>query len=179
MHTALFDGNEDKLHAVASAIKHLFHDPETPFWTGRVMDLLFDGIDIDCRNVYEGFDHYTDRSGLLFAAQFSKYIKVINREHLKFSMMGEVSRFEFVFGCCKRVKIVIHLRLTALRWVPSECVAVSGTTTTWVVCTLSIKRETTGQVSSAVITLRAQIRQFFRHGWNPRTGCGRSSPAYV
>lgn len=36
------------INIAKSAIKTLFHDPTDVFWTGRVMDLLFDGIEIDC-----------------------------------------------------------------------------------------------------------------------------------
>lgn len=43
--------NVDKkpmLSLVAKAIDSLFHEPKDMFWTGRVMDMLFDGIPIDC-----------------------------------------------------------------------------------------------------------------------------------
>lgn len=33
---------------VSKAIDHLFHEPKDMFWTGRVMDMLFDGVPIDC-----------------------------------------------------------------------------------------------------------------------------------
>lgn len=43
--------NVDKkpmLPVIVSAVNHLFHNPADAFWTGRVMDLLYDGIPIDC-----------------------------------------------------------------------------------------------------------------------------------
>lgn len=43
--------NYDKkamLPTISGAINELFHHPATPFWTGRVMDILFDGVNIDC-----------------------------------------------------------------------------------------------------------------------------------
>lgn len=36
------------LNVAKTAIKEIFHEPKDAFWTGRVMDLLFDGIEIDC-----------------------------------------------------------------------------------------------------------------------------------
>lgn len=36
------------LHVAKAAIKELFHEPTDVFWTGRVMDVLFNGIEIDC-----------------------------------------------------------------------------------------------------------------------------------
>lgn len=36
------------LPIVIEAIDAMFHHPTNPFWTGRVMDYLFDGIEIDC-----------------------------------------------------------------------------------------------------------------------------------
>lgn len=36
------------LNIAKTAIKELFHEPTDVFWSGRVMDLLFDGIEIDC-----------------------------------------------------------------------------------------------------------------------------------
>lgn len=86
--------NVDKkplLDMTASAIKNLFHDPETPFWTGRVMDLLFDGFDIDCSS--QEFSAQATCSVL--ASGDVQAIRVISKEHLKFSMMGGVSHSTF------------------------------------------------------------------------------------
>lgn len=33
-----------------AAIKEIFHQPTTAFWTGKVMDLLFNGFDVDCKS---------------------------------------------------------------------------------------------------------------------------------
>lgn len=32
------------------AIKEIFHNPTTVFWTGKAMDLIFHGFDVDCRS---------------------------------------------------------------------------------------------------------------------------------
>ncbi|XP_031624944.1 sensory neuron membrane protein 1-like [Contarinia nasturtii] len=37
----------------ATAIDAIFHNPKDMFWTGRVMDVLFDGIPIDCSTADE------------------------------------------------------------------------------------------------------------------------------
>lgn len=87
--------NVDKkpmLPVVANAIKGIFHEPTTPFWTGRVMDLLFDGFDVDC-------------SSQEFAAQATcsvlgsgdvQAIKIISEDLLKFSMLGGVSNQPYI-----------------------------------------------------------------------------------
>lgn len=69
------------------AIKYLFNSPETPFWTGRVMDLLFNGFDIDCSS--SEFEAKATCSVL--ASGDVAAIRVIDENHLKFSMMGGVS----------------------------------------------------------------------------------------
>lgn len=79
--------NRKLLGMVSKAINNIFHTPTTPFWTGRVIDLLFDGVDIDC-------------SSTSFAAKSTcsvlvdmKNIRVIDSQHLKFSILGEVKTF--------------------------------------------------------------------------------------
>lgn len=36
------------LSKIFVAIKKIFHDPKTAFWTGKAMDLIFHGFDVDC-----------------------------------------------------------------------------------------------------------------------------------
>lgn len=36
------------MRVAKGAIKEIFHDPSDAFWTGRAMDLMFHGIQIDC-----------------------------------------------------------------------------------------------------------------------------------
>ncbi|KAJ6632868.1 Sensory neuron membrane protein 1 [Pseudolycoriella hygida] len=39
---------EPMLPLIAAAIQEIYHKPTTAFWTGKVMDLLFNGIEVDC-----------------------------------------------------------------------------------------------------------------------------------
>lgn len=36
------------LPLISKAVDLIFHEPKSIFWTGKVMDLLFNGIPIDC-----------------------------------------------------------------------------------------------------------------------------------
>lgn len=36
------------MHVGKAAIREIFHEPTDVFWTGRAMDLMFNGIQIDC-----------------------------------------------------------------------------------------------------------------------------------
>lgn len=48
---ALLATNYDKqplLGVIEGAFNNLFHHPKDAFYTGRVLDLLFDGVSIDC-----------------------------------------------------------------------------------------------------------------------------------
>lgn len=36
------------MNVAKAAIKEIFHEPTDVFWTGRAMDLMFNGIIIDC-----------------------------------------------------------------------------------------------------------------------------------
>lgn len=36
------------LPLISKAIDLIFHEPKNIFWTGKVMDILFNGIPIDC-----------------------------------------------------------------------------------------------------------------------------------
>lgn len=75
------------LPVVANAINQIFHDPVDPFFTGRVMDLLFDGVDIDCSSSH--FEAQATCSVL--GSGDVQAIRIINEELLRFSMLGGVS----------------------------------------------------------------------------------------
>ncbi|KAL7031976.1 hypothetical protein ACKWTF_007190 [Chironomus riparius] len=57
-------------------------DPTTPFLTARVMDILFDGVPIDCN--HDEFEATTFCSKL----ESEKGFKIINETHLAFSILG-------------------------------------------------------------------------------------------
>lgn len=63
--------------------------PTTPFWTGRVMDYLFDGIEIDCTS--EQFEAKATCS--VFATGEVKAIQPVREDIYKFSIFGAVSQF--------------------------------------------------------------------------------------
>lgn len=37
-----------QFHYLSVAIREIFHNPKTIFWTGKAMDFLFNGVDVDC-----------------------------------------------------------------------------------------------------------------------------------
>lgn len=66
------------------ALTQIF-EPKTPFLTARAMDILFDGIGIDCsKSQFEA-------SSLCSALESERAIKVVNDTYLKFSILGGVS----------------------------------------------------------------------------------------
>lgn len=77
------------LNVAIAAIKELFHEPTDVFWTGRAMDLLFDGIIIDCNT--------TVPLAKLTCNQIKKSgnpaIQPLPDKKLKFSILGGVSPF--------------------------------------------------------------------------------------
>lgn len=86
--------NVDKkpmLPIISKAINQIFHDPVDPFWSGRVMDLLFDGIDVDCSSA--SFEAMATCSVL--GSGEVQAIRVINDDLYKFSMIGGVSYIDF------------------------------------------------------------------------------------
>lgn len=81
--------NVDKkpmLGMAAQALRAMFHDPATPFWTGRAMDLLFDGLDIDCSST----DFAAQGTCAVLASGEVQSVRVINETSLKMSLMGGV-----------------------------------------------------------------------------------------
>lgn len=74
------------LHVASTAIKEIFHEPKDAFWTGKAMDLLFNGIDIDCST--------TNPLAKLACSEIRKsknqMIQKVNRTQMKFSILGGV-----------------------------------------------------------------------------------------
>ena len=66
------------------ALKQIFK-PKTPFLTAPVMDILFNGVGIDCSS--EEFE----ASSFCGAMSNEKAIKVVNDTYLQFSILGGVS----------------------------------------------------------------------------------------
>lgn len=90
--------NVDKqplLSQVEVAVKNLFNDPADVFFTGRIMDLLFDGVSIDCSSN----DQTTTALCLTF--EDTAGFRRIDDTHLAFSLFGGVSVCcTVVFLCC-------------------------------------------------------------------------------
>lgn len=76
------------MHVAVGAIKELFHEPTDVFWTGKVMDLLFNGIEIDCNS--------TEPLAKVTCSQIRKAknptIQPIENKRLKFSLLAGVSQ---------------------------------------------------------------------------------------
>lgn len=70
------------------ALTQIFR-PKTPFLTASVMDILFNGVGIDCSS--EEFE----ASSFCGAMENEKAIKVVNDTYLKFSVLGGVSYQRF------------------------------------------------------------------------------------
>lgn len=79
--------NYDKqplLEKIEGVINNLFHSPMDAFYTGRAMDLLFDGVPFDCSNKGD-----TGTAAVCMQLEQNGFRKV-NESHLKFSMFGSV-----------------------------------------------------------------------------------------
>lgn len=88
------------MHVAVAAIKAMFHNPSDAFWTGRAMDLIFDGIDIDCSSkdpLVRIACKEIDRNG-------GATIMRANETTFKFSMLGGVSVWPF--STCIQFKFI-------------------------------------------------------------------------
>lgn len=88
--------NVDKkpmLPVINSAINEMFHKPTHPFWTGRVMDLLYDGIPIDCSS--EEFSAKAICS--VFESGDVKAVRQIDDTTFKFSFFAGVNNTRSVY----------------------------------------------------------------------------------
>lgn len=82
--------NVDKkpmLPIVAKAIDQLFHEPKDMFWTGRVMDVLYDGIPIDCSST----EFAATATCSMFKGGDVKAVKEIDEKTFSFSLFAGVS----------------------------------------------------------------------------------------
>lgn len=79
--------NVDKapmLPMVDGVLKNLFHDPADAFYTGRVIDLLFNGVSVDCSS--------DDQTTMAVCMNLEEKLPKIDDHHLSFSLFGSVSR---------------------------------------------------------------------------------------
>lgn len=96
MYCAVNVDKQPMLPMVEGAINKLFHDPADAFYTGRVMNLLFDGVELDC-----SADDTTVKA-LCLNFQGEKAFRKIDDGHFAFAVFSGVSvcANEFLHGCC-------------------------------------------------------------------------------
>lgn len=86
--TMLLTLNVDKkpmLPMIKSAIDILFNNPQHVFYTGRVMDILFDGIPIDCSS-----DEFQAKAVCsVFESGEIKAVRPISSTHFAFSLLAQ------------------------------------------------------------------------------------------
>lgn len=88
--TLFLTTNVDKkpmLPIIVKAVDSLFHNPTDVFWTGRVLDVLFDGIPVDC----SGEEFQAKAVCSVFQSGEVKAARVFNDTHYMFSLFGGVS----------------------------------------------------------------------------------------
>lgn len=92
--TMLLSMNVNKrpmLSLVAKAIDIMFKNPTDMFFTGRAMDVLFDGIPVDCSNQ----DSFQTKAVCgTFESGDVKSVRRFNSTHFKFSFLQSV-RFNY------------------------------------------------------------------------------------
>lgn len=112
--TMLLTLNVDKkpmIPMVATAIDEMFNHPKSMFWTGRVMDVLFDGILIDCSNE-ESFQVKAVCG--VFASGEVNAIKPFNDTHFSFSLFQAVRLRLLSFNnhiCLKKADKIVCKKL--------------------------------------------------------------------
>lgn len=75
------------LKMVNKAVNSIFHQPKDPFWSGRVMDYLFDGIEIDCTSE----DFAAQAVCSVLDSGEAKIVQPLREGFYKFSVFGAVS----------------------------------------------------------------------------------------
>lgn len=80
----------DLLQILQTAIKELLHESQDIFFTGRLWDLLYDGIILDCSS-----DSFESKAACdLFGSGDYKEFRRINETAFSFSMFGNVNIFK-------------------------------------------------------------------------------------
>lgn len=85
--------NYDKqamLPEIETVIKNMFHDPSDVFYTGKVMDILFDGVPIDCET------EHGVTAAICLSFDDNPNMRKIDDFHYAFSLFGSVS---WIFDC--------------------------------------------------------------------------------
>lgn len=91
------------LKAVNTIINTMYDNPTDSFWTGRVMDYLFDGIEINCTS-----EHFAVKAVCsMFEGGDIKNIQPLRENFYKFSVFGAVSEIEIKY---KLQPNSIHIR---------------------------------------------------------------------
>lgn len=98
------------LPMIENAIENLFDKPTDAFYTGRVMDMLFDGVPISCHSD-EGI-----AAAMCFNFKRESSFKKIDAHHFTFSLFGGVSTVSLALRilesrpwyCCERIKNICH-----------------------------------------------------------------------
>lgn len=81
--------NVDKqpmLPTVAEVINNMFHNPADAFYTGKAMDILFNGVPIDC-----SADHKVT-AAICLSFEDNKSMRKIDDKTYAFSLFGGVRR---------------------------------------------------------------------------------------
>lgn len=74
---------------ISKAVNIIFHNPKSIFWTGKAIDILFDGIPIDCSST----DFNSKATCSVFGSGDVKSIqKTDDPDVYKFSLFGGVSK---------------------------------------------------------------------------------------
>lgn len=74
------------LPMIENAIANLFNNPTDAFYTGRAMDMLFNGVPLDC---HSKDDHIT--AAMCYKFKNEKSFKKVDSHHFTFSLFGGVS----------------------------------------------------------------------------------------
>lgn len=85
----LLAANIDKqvmLPRLENGLKNIFHNPTDAFYTGRAMDILFNGVEADCSNK----ETFTAAICNNLEDQ-PQSVRRVDKDHLNFSFFGNVS----------------------------------------------------------------------------------------
>lgn len=78
---------EPMLPLVTDALGHLLNNPKDPFFHGRAMDILFDGIIVNCES-----EEFSSKAVCSALETDAKSLIKLNDTHFEFSIFGSVSR---------------------------------------------------------------------------------------